>query len=140
LAALTLITREALTLTTRSVTDTLVCSFSIFVVASKAVRGINPSQLKGADSLRAVTREVRQAETPVVEALANALLTAASVTGAGVITAGLDRRNKRHKHNDRLDHLYNSIKLLGKATIFRIWCGQLHKCARGEALLFAGVS
>jgi len=63
-------------------------------MVSDTVGSIYPSKLERANSLRAITGKVAQANTPIVEAIANTLGTALSVTRTGIITSSLNGSNK----------------------------------------------
>lgn len=98
LASTTLIAGEALALTTVTVADTSVGALSVLVVGANLVGSINPSDIIRADSLRAVTRQVRQTQAPIVVTSANTSLTASSVAGTRVITTSLNGGQNRNEN------------------------------------------
>jgi len=89
-ACLAFVPREALALSSLSVANALVGAFRILVVTAIFIRSVHPSEFKGADTIRAVTRVEVVVHSPVVITEAKAAV-ANSMTAAGVV-AGSSRR------------------------------------------------
>jgi hypothetical protein len=108
--SLALISREALALARLAVADATVRTLRILVVVTELIGSIHPSELKGADALRAIATQVTHANSPVVEATAHSVLPAGAVTRAGIITRGA--KNPSHhsgqysqQHHRHLRHV-----------------------------------
>jgi hypothetical protein len=54
---LTFISRKALALAGLTITDSTVGTFRIFVVVTELIRSVDPSELKGTNTLRTVTTQ-----------------------------------------------------------------------------------
>jgi len=91
LASLAFVTVKASTLTTVSVANTAASALSVLVEGSLVVRSINPSQLKRANTFRAITAVVAKTNSPIVITHANIVSHARSMSTAIVITVGIDR-------------------------------------------------
>ena len=97
LAALALVAGETLALGRVAVADAAVGAFGVLVEVAHIVGGIDPRKLEGADALGAIARIVGEAHSPIVVAVAHAVLPAGAVSGAGVVAArgrGAEQRSQ----------------------------------------------
>ena len=88
--ALTLVTIEALAFACSTIAKTSAGALSVLVELSLLVGGINPGKLERAHALRAITRVVGLAHTPVVVASTDIISITGSVARAVVITCSMD--------------------------------------------------
>jgi hypothetical protein len=84
MAAFTLVSGEALALSGLSVANTLVGALGISVVMAVNIGSVHPRELKGTDTIRAVTGVKIIVHAPVVVAEAKSTV-ANSMTTAGVV-------------------------------------------------------
>jgi hypothetical protein len=93
LASLALVAVEALALGSLAVANASTGALSISVTKTILKRSINPSKLKGANTIRAITSVMSHTHAPVIIAQALAAL-ANTVTTASVIAGGAGRSQK----------------------------------------------
>jgi hypothetical protein len=74
-------------------------------VGGLQVRRVNEGNLIRADSLGAISRVLSEAETPVVVALANTILSTSSVARASIVTTSLGICQESSENNNSINHL-----------------------------------
>jgi hypothetical protein len=104
LAALTLVAIEALALTRVTSADTSARALQVLVEVAVDIGGINPRDLVGAHSLRAISTVVRKTNTPVVVAGAHIIDVAGTVTRAVVVASSVGRHQEGSKNSNREKH------------------------------------
>jgi hypothetical protein len=105
------IPRETFTFTRVTVANTTIGAFRILVKATNFIRGVHPGKFERTNTLRAITRQVGESDTPVVKAFANAVLHALTVTGTSVVTSRLYNDQNREKSNNRSQHVVFEIRI-----------------------------
>jgi hypothetical protein len=93
--ALTLIAIEALALTSSTITDASSSALHVLVELSLLIRGIYPSQLVRADTLRTISRVVSLANAPVIVAGADIVCVTRSMPTAVVVARGVGSGGKK---------------------------------------------
>jgi hypothetical protein len=105
LASLAFVTVEALTHTRATIANTLSRALSVVVHLTLGVGSVNPSDVEGANAIRAITAVHGETNSPVIIAVAHIINHASSVATAHVITGGLHRGGSSKKKSNRLEHL-----------------------------------
>jgi hypothetical protein len=120
LASLAFVSLEALAFTGTTVADTLVGALGVLVEFTIPVRGVHPSELEGADTVRAITSVKIIAHTPVIvaeaeSAFADAVSAAAVVAGGG----GIGREGEGNSSSHHLGKVqkYSSLIQLVKLSL-----------------------
>jgi len=110
LTSLAIISIEASALTSGAIADSSASALEVLVESSLSVGGVDPRDLERADALRAVTRVIRQAHSPVVVAFADVISAAISVARALVVTSSTDGANEGDDQKNSIDHFSSKSK------------------------------
>jgi hypothetical protein len=116
LASLSFVTIEALALTGLTVAKSLASTLSVSVTSiivglgSANIGAVNPGELEGADSVRAITGIMGHTQSPVVVTDAKSTVTF-SVTTARVVTSGRHSRHKSKEKSSRKLHVKRLFNL-----------------------------
>lgn len=113
-ASLALVALEALTQARAAVANTAAGALSVAVKLSSLVGRVNPSQLKRADAVRAISRLHGNAHTPVVIAVAHIVHCAQTMAAAAVVAISTDGGSKGHHSEYSFDH---DGQIIAKALI-----------------------
>jgi len=97
LASFALVSRETLAVTALTVANASASALSIVVAIAVRVGVINPTQLKRADAVTAVTTVVTETHAPIVVAIAYTIQLTGAMAAASIITTSLRGRQKRNQ-------------------------------------------
>jgi len=97
-AGLAFVAIKALAFAGVTIADTTVSAFGVLMEKSLAVGRVNPGDFERANTLRAIARIVRKADTVVVVALADVVSQAGAMAAALIIASGLDVGNQRKNY------------------------------------------
>jgi hypothetical protein len=105
LASLALVAGKALAATSLSVAQTTAGTLSVLVALTILIRGVNPSNLERAHTVRAITAIVGQTKAPVIKAVTNTIQLASAVAGAGVVATSLSGSEERKQQSSSNKHI-----------------------------------
>jgi len=105
LAALALIAIKASTFTSVTLADTTTRALQVLVEVTIEIRSINPGNLIGTHSLRAISTVVRKTHTPVVVAHTHIINGASTVTRAMVVTGRVHGSKEGRNNSNRKEHI-----------------------------------